>query len=120
MKLDEHSEVLMPIQWKNKHWGFVNMSRDVTKIYDSMPNKGPLPKPVLQFQHYLFKNLNIPRRVEIFPQQNDGTPDCGVFALCGIRSFILGLPIEQVFRSSIVEIRKNIATELCEWKILEW
>lgn len=119
MKLNDLSEVLVPVHWKKRHWVFIIMSRDVIRIYDSIANKGPLPKPIMQFQQYLFKNANVPRRVEIFPQQ-EGNADCGVYALCGIRSFVLGVPFEKVFLPSIAEIRKNIATELCEWKIMEW
>ena len=119
MRLNELSEILIPVHWKKKHWVFIIMSRDVIRIYDSMENKGPLPKPLLVFQKNLFKNSAVPKRIEIFPRQDNDT-DCGVFALCGIRSFVLGIPFEKVFLPSMAEIRKNIATELCEWKIFDW
>ena len=50
MKLNDLSEVLVPVHWKKRHWVFIIMSRDVIRIYDSIANKGPLPKPIMQFQ----------------------------------------------------------------------
>lgn len=119
MKLNEHSEILVPVHWKKKHWVFIMMSQDVIRIFDSIENKGQLPKPLLNLQQHLFKNISIPKRVEDFPQQSNDT-DCGVFALCGIRSIVLGIPFEEVFLQSIPKIRKHIAGELCAWKIMGW
>jgi Ulp1 family protease len=115
-RLNQQSELLIPIHWKRQHWIYIVMSQDIIRIFDSMDNNGALPRYLQTFYKRLYRANEYIAKVEMFPRQHNDT-DCGIYALCGIRSLLLNMSYDTVFRLSIPEIRGKIAMELCDWSI---